>query len=104
MARTNLAVLPDVTSCLRDAMDMIFNDGTSNEAAKNKQNGHTLVTPDDNDIIVDIDGDDDQTSTDGLSQSSLNKRKLTNVGNNSIEQSNQDTKTAKRICTTNGHH
>ena len=87
-------------------MDTMFNNGHHTLAANSNHPGPIVVTPDDNDVIVDIDGDDDQTTAtiNDSSQSSLNKRKLTNGESNHAEQSNQDTETAKRVCTANGHH
>ncbi|CAF0786919.1 unnamed protein product [Rotaria sordida] len=98
-ARTNLSVLPDVSVCLRDAMDLMFNNDNHNRL---KQNGCTVITPDDNDVIVDIiNDDDDKISTDTL-QPSINKRKLVNTTTLSHEQQN-DNEYAKRLCATNGH-
>lgn len=96
MARTNLSVLPDVSGCLRDAMDHLFNNGNQNQL---NQNVNTTASSDDNDAIIDVvnDDDDDQSLTDAL-QSSINKRKLTNTTsmNSEDKHSNEGT---KRLCT-----
>ena len=94
MARTNLSVLPDVSGCLRDAMDSMFNNGNY---TKLNNNSHTVMTPDDNDVIIDVVNDDDQ--------SSINKRKLVNGASIDSEQQNQNgNDSAKRLRTMNGHH
>jgi hypothetical protein len=83
-------------------MDTMFNNGNHNRL---NNNGHTIVTPDDNDVIVDVVNDDDQSMTDDL-QSSINKRKLANtvVINHDHEQHNQNgNDSAKRLCTMNDH-
>ncbi|CAF3427638.1 unnamed protein product [Rotaria sp. Silwood1] len=96
-ARTNLSVLPDVCVCLRDAMDLMFNNDNYNRL---KQIDHTIITPEDNDVIVDIINDDDDKISTDASQSSINKRKLVNTASLTHEQQNE---CAKRLCTTNDH-
>ncbi|UJR27609.1 hypothetical protein I4U23_008890 [Adineta vaga] len=101
MARTNLSVMPDVSVCLRDAMDAMFNNGNQNRI---NSNDRMIMTTDDNDVIVDIVNDDDQPTIDAL-QSSINKRKLTNTTVVNHEQHNQnENDSAKRLCTTNSLH
>ncbi|CAF2605580.1 unnamed protein product [Rotaria sp. Silwood2] len=97
MARTNLSVLPDVSLCLRDAMDLIFNNDNHNRL---KSNDHIVITPEDNDVIVDIINDDDDKIPIDASQPSINKRKLVNTASLNHEQQNEG---AKRLCTPNGH-
>jgi len=93
--------LPDVSGCLRDAMDAMFNNGNYSRLSNSD---HTIVTPDDNDVIIDVVNDDDQSLTDAL-QSSINKRKLANASIINHEQHNQnENDSAKRLCTMNGHH
>ena len=74
------------------------------------QNGHherlnninaTVVTPEENDVIVDV-VNDDQSLTDTL-QSSLNKRKLPNAVMNQEQHNGNGNDNAKRLCTMNDH-
>jgi hypothetical protein len=98
-ARTNLSVLLDVSGCLRDAMDTMFNNGTH---TKSNTNGHTVMTQEDNDIIVDVVNDDDDdsgTSSNGASPSTMTKRKLPAP---SLNKPGDDL--AKRLCTPAGQH
>ncbi len=82
-------------------MDAMFNNGNHSRLSNND---HTIVTSDDNDVIVDVVNDDDQSLTDAL-QSTINKRKLTNPSIINHEQHNQnENESAKRLCTMNGHH
>ncbi|CAF0925047.1 unnamed protein product [Adineta ricciae] len=103
MARTNLSVMPDVNVCLRDAMDAMFNNGNQNRL---ENPDRTIMTSEENDVIVDIvnDDDDQQPMTDAL-QSSINKRKLTNTNITNHEQQNHsENDNAKRMCMMNGSH
>jgi hypothetical protein len=83
-------------------MDAMFNNGNHHRL---NNTDHTIMTPDDNDVIVDVINDDGQSLTDAL-QSSINKRKLANTPIVNHEQYNQNgSDSAKRLCTTmNGHH
>jgi hypothetical protein len=75
-------------------MDSMFNNGNYN---KLNNNSHTVMIPEDNDVIIDVVNDDDQ--------SSINKRKLANGASIDSEQQNQNgNDSAKRLRTMNGHH
>jgi hypothetical protein len=75
-------------------MDAMFNNGNHNRL---NNNGHTIVTPEDNDVFVDVVNDDDQ--------SPINKRKLANTTIINPEQQYQNgNDNAKRLCARNGHH
>lgn len=79
-------------------MDTMFNNGNHSRL---NNNGHTVITSDENDVIVDVvnDDDDDESLTDAL-QSSINKRKLANTPIINQEQHNQNgNDSAKRLCT-----
>jgi hypothetical protein len=84
-------------------MDVMFNNGIQTSS---KNNGHTLMTPEDNDIIVDVVDDDngDSGSSPGTSQASMNKRKIGMEVLHNTDQSCNNDKNTKRLCTMNGHH
>jgi hypothetical protein len=82
-------------------MDAMFNNGNHSRLSNND---HTIVTSDDNDVIIDVVNDDDQSLTDAL-QLSINKRKLANASIINHEQHNQNENDgAKRLRTMHGHH
>jgi hypothetical protein len=81
-------------------MDSMFNNGHHERKINTSA---TIVTPDENDVIVDVVNDDDQSLTDAL-QSSMNKRKLANTAVMNQEQHNGNgNDSAKRLCTMNDH-
>ena len=85
-------------------MDSMFNNGTH---TMSNTNGHTLMTQEDNDIIVDVVNDDDEdsgTSSNGVSPSSVNKRKFPAPTSGNQEQNYQGNDTTKRLCTPATQH
>ena len=80
-------------------MDTMFNNGHSSKS--NNNTNATVLTPDENDVIVDVMNDDDQSLTDAL-QASMNKRKLVNTtADNQNEQQKNGNDSAKRLCSSN---
>jgi hypothetical protein len=83
-------------------MDGMFNNGNR---TMSKTNGHTVMTHEDNDAVIDVVNDDDQSSTDAA-ELSINKRKLAATGVVHPEQQYQENENdnTKRLCTMNGRH
>ncbi|CAF3113086.1 unnamed protein product [Rotaria socialis] len=100
MARTNLSVLPDVSVCLRDALDhMCSNRNPDNTNESN----HTVMVPEENDITVDVVNDDDSNDTMLANDlQSITKRKTVNTDIFDQEQLNQN-ECVKRLRTTFSH-
>lgn len=79
-------------------MDAMFNNG---HPTRSNNRASTNLSPDENDVIVDVVNDDDQPLSDAL-QASMNKRKLVNATMDNQGETNQNgNDTTKRLCTTN---
>ncbi len=91
-AQNNIPVLSDVTACLCDAMDTMFN------------NNHNIIMPEYNNMSFDIPNNGGLLSVEAL-KSLINKRKLVSTAAIDEEQINQQNgnDSAKRLCTMNCH-
>ncbi|CAF1134687.1 unnamed protein product [Rotaria sordida] len=90
MAQNNSSILYDVSTCLRDAMDSMFN------------NGHNIIISNDNDKNFDISNNDELSPTNTL-KLMMNKRKLDSpVIINDVEKCQDNGHDyVKRMCTMN---
>ncbi|CAF1498763.1 unnamed protein product [Adineta steineri] len=89
MAHNNTSILSDVSVCLSDAMDTMFN------------SNHSIMIPENNHNNVDISNGGGGLSAEAL-KLMMNKRKLNSNGH--IIDDQQYEENAKRLCSMNGHN
>jgi hypothetical protein len=87
-AQNNVSILSEVSTCLSDALDTIFN------------NGHSIIMPENNHMNFGIPNNTGALSPEAL-KLIMNKRKL--ASNAAINEDNEHDN-AKRLCSINGHH